>query len=54
MEGAKELTQPSTSNNQLKGVAAPSSTDAWAVGYYNNGTVDRTLIERWNGTAWEG
>jgi hypothetical protein len=22
------------------------------VGYYDHGTVDRTLIEHWNGTAW--
>jgi hypothetical protein len=45
---------PSGANNQsfLYGVAATSATNAWAVGYYTHGTVDRTLVERWNGTAW--
>jgi hypothetical protein len=38
--------------NFLFGVAATSATNAWAVGYYDKGTVDRTLIEHWNGTAW--
>ena len=39
-------------DNGLYGVAATSATSAWAVGYYGNGTTDRTLIEHWNGTAW--
>jgi hypothetical protein len=38
--------------NFLYGVTATSATNAWAVGYYTNGTVDRTLIEHWNGRAW--
>ena len=29
-----------------------SASDCWAVGNYNNGDVDYTLIEQWNGTSW--
>jgi hypothetical protein len=29
-----------------------SATDCWAVGYYSNGSVYQTLVERWDGTAW--
>ncbi len=36
----------------LYGVAATSATNAWAVGYYNNGTATQTLIEHWDGTTW--
>jgi len=38
--------------NELLGVAATSASNAWAVGYYINGSGLRTLIEHWNGTAW--
>jgi hypothetical protein len=37
---------------RLLGVAATSSTNAWAVGTYDDGTGPRPLIERWNGKAW--
>jgi hypothetical protein len=43
----------STNDNELSGVAATSSHNAWAVGYYYNGTADQTLIEHWNGKAWK-
>jgi hypothetical protein len=38
----------------LKGVAAVSSSDAWAVGYTGNASYgqDKSLIEHWTGTAW--
>jgi len=39
-------------SNVLSGVAATSDTDAWAVGHYDNGTSDQTLILHWAGTAW--
>jgi erythromycin esterase-like protein len=39
--------------SQLLGVAATSSSDAWAVGYYENGVALQTLIERWDGTTWK-
>src|SRR5205807_6544408 len=41
-----------TSYNELNGVAADSSTDAWAVGFEVAGSADRTLVERWNGARW--
>jgi hypothetical protein len=36
----------------LTGVAAASSSDAWAVGYYVNSTGSHALIEHWNGKTW--
>jgi hypothetical protein len=40
--------------NWLYGVAAVSSTDAWAVGFSNNSWWgnNKTLVEHWNGTNW--
>lgn len=35
------------------GVAAASESNVWAVGDYSDGTATRTLIARWNGTAWK-
>ena len=40
-----------TNDNQLRGVAATSSSNAWAVGYDLKGTGP-ALIEHWNGKAW--
>jgi len=38
----------------LSGVAATSSSNAWAVGYYvNSNQVEQTLVLHWNGTAWK-
>ena len=42
----------SSETNQLQGVAAVSSSGAWAVGSYGTSTRSHTLIEHWNGTAW--
>jgi hypothetical protein len=43
-----------SSENFLNGVAAVSSNDYWAVGYYYNPQLNayRTLIEHWNGSSW--
>jgi len=42
-----------TNGSALSGVAATSPTSAWAVGYYvTSGSLGKTLIEHWNGTAW--
>ncbi len=41
-----------TSDNNLRGVAAVSSSDVWAVGSYAGGGGDQTLVEHWNGTVW--
>ncbi len=39
--------------NHLNGVTAVSANDIWAVGYYGNGvTASQTLIEHWDGSAW--
>src|SRR5690348_4711666 len=37
----------------LNGVAATSASDAWAVGTYTTGGMDKTLIEHWDGHAWK-
>ena len=42
----------SSEENQLQGVAAVSSSSAWAVGSYGTSTRSQTLIVHWNGTAW--
>jgi len=41
--------------NELNGVVALSTTDAWAVGEHlsaTSSTPSQTLIEHWNGTSW--
>jgi hypothetical protein len=44
---------PGTGGNSFNGVTVRSSCNAWAVGdYTNGGTVFKTLIEHWNGSAW--
>jgi hypothetical protein len=42
-----------TCDNMLTGVAATSTTNAWAVGNSFNGTTEQALIEHWNGRAWK-
>ena len=37
---------------ELEGVTCASASDCWAVGKYNNGSIDQTLIERWDGASW--
>jgi hypothetical protein len=39
-------------DNSLSGVAALASNDVWAIGNYNDGISNQTLVEHWNGTAW--
>jgi hypothetical protein len=41
-----------TDSNVLAAVSATGPGNAWAVGESTNGTTDRTLILRWNGTRW--
>jgi hypothetical protein len=38
--------------DRLTGVSATSPNDAWAVGFFANGTADQTLILHWDGTSW--
>jgi hypothetical protein len=53
----KQVPSPSpggTNGSVLSGVDATSLTSAWAVGdYSSSGSVGKTLIEHWNGTAWK-
>src|SRR5690349_739804 len=35
------------------GIAATPQGDLWSVGYTRGGTATTTLIERWDGTAWQ-
>jgi hypothetical protein len=39
-------------NNVLDGVAATSTSSAWAVGGYETGTGQSTLVLHWNGSTW--
>ena len=39
-------------DDDLHAVAATSATDAWAVGSYDSGQANGTLILHWDGTAW--
>ena len=41
-----------TDSNALTAVDAVAENDVWAVGYRRSGTVRSTLVERWNGSAW--
>lgn len=38
--------------NNLYGVTATSARNAWAVGTWDNGTANHTLIIHWNGKTW--
>jgi hypothetical protein len=52
----KTVTSPAPSgatSSGLNGVSAVSAADAWAAGTYNDSGVIKTLIMRWNGTAWK-
>jgi hypothetical protein len=40
------------SSAELRGIAAVSATDVWAVGDYLTGGRYQTLIEHWDGAAW--
>jgi hypothetical protein len=39
-------------NNYLFSVDGISASDAWAVGFYDNGFQLRTMTQHWDGTAW--
>jgi hypothetical protein len=43
---------PSSADNELMGVAQVSAGNAWAVGWFHNGTTFQTLIVHWNGQKW--
>ena len=41
-----------TQNNDLEGVSCLSPSSCVAVGNYSNGSINQTLIDTWNGSAW--
>jgi hypothetical protein len=42
----------SADSDDLYGVSCTSATFCVAVGYYNSGNADQTLVEQWDGTSW--
>ena len=50
----QDTPNPNARGNTLNAVSATSTSDAWAVGFQNDNSLNfsRTLIEHWNGTAW--
>jgi hypothetical protein len=50
--GSAEVPAEATLHNFLYGAAATSPANAWAVGYYSNGTAYQSLIEHWDGVSW--
>ena len=42
-----------TLDQELTGVSGSSVQDAWAVGFYYTGALDKSMILHWNGTAWK-
>jgi hypothetical protein len=50
------VTSPNTAGreaNVLEGITCPSTSQCWAVGYFNIGDTSNTLIEAWDGTSWK-
>jgi hypothetical protein len=43
----------SARSQQLTGVAGVSRRNAWAVGFHNNGSFDKSTILHWNGHSWK-
>ncbi len=41
-----------TENNTISSLHCVSPTECVAAGFYNSGGLNRTLVERWNGSAW--
>ena len=49
----KVVANPAASvNSALYGVATLSSSNVWAVGHISQSSVDKTLIEHWDGKTW--
>ena len=49
----KRTPSPSRLTNVLSAVFGTSASNAWAVGYYVNGTAEDSLILHWNGKTWK-
>jgi hypothetical protein len=50
--GAGGVPSPGQVDTVLTGVDVRTASDVWAVGYYNDGSVDRPLALHWNGSNW--
>ena len=50
--GAGGVPAPGAIDTVLTGVDVQSASDAWAVGYYSDGSADRPLALHWDGTNW--
>jgi hypothetical protein len=50
--GAGGVPVPGTIDTVLTGVDVLSASDAWAVGYYFDGSVNQPLALHWDGTTW--
>src|SRR5712692_5489115 len=46
------VTSPGPGQDNLYSVVAVSARNVWAVGGYQTGGIENTLIEHWNGTNW--
>lgn len=46
-------TIPGEQGSRLQGISAISANDVWAVGSLFQNNSEQTLIEHWNGTAWQ-
>jgi hypothetical protein len=44
---------PGSTAQDLKSITATSSSNAWAVGWYDVGTTTKSLILHWNGRSWK-
>lgn len=44
---------PGSPDSELHGITAVSATNAWATGFYFSGSIYKSLVEHWNGTAWK-
>jgi hypothetical protein len=40
-------------DQELTGVSGSSASDAWAVGFYYTGGLDKSMILHWNGSSWK-
>ncbi len=52
VSGAGGVPAPGAIDTVLTGVNVRTASDVWAVGYYNDGSVDRPLALHWNGSNW--
>jgi len=52
VSGAGGVPSPGKVETALTGVDVLTASNAWAVGYYNDGSAERPLALHWNGSTW--